>query len=200
MNGASGSFSDIHRGCPQMSRTILVQRLRALERAQVIERTAAPGGRGFRYHLTPAGRELAEVVIHLGTWGARWLDLTPTEYDAGLVLWAWAKCVDVSALPEHRVVVRFDVADDRNKRYWMLYQRPEPEACVRNPGLDEDLIVTTDSVTLTELHTGRLGSAQAAKLGRFSIAGPRDLARALPGWGRVYGFAAVRPAGAFAGG
>ena len=55
-------------------------------------------------------------------------------------------------------------------------------------------------VPLTELHTGRLGFAQAAKLGRFSIAGPRDLARALPGWGGVYGFATVRPAGAFAGG
>src|SRR5262249_48605980 len=52
INAGAHSFSDIHRGCPQMSRTILVQRLRALERAQVIERTAAPGGRGFRYHLT----------------------------------------------------------------------------------------------------------------------------------------------------
>jgi len=57
-----------------------------------------------------------------------------------------------------------------------------PEACVRNPGLDEDLIVTTDSVTLTDVHTGRLGFAQAARLGRFSVAGPRDLACALPGW------------------
>jgi hypothetical protein len=58
------------------------------------------------------------------------------------------------------VVGRFDVSDDRNKRYWMLYQRSEPEACVRNPGLDEDLIVTTDSVTLTHVHTGRLGFAR----------------------------------------
>jgi hypothetical protein len=57
------------------------------------------------------------------------------------------------------VVGRFDVSDDRNKRYWMLYQRSEPEACVRNPGLDEHLIVTTDSVTLTDVHTGRLGFA-----------------------------------------
>lgn len=88
-----------------------------------------------------------------------------------------------SALPEQRVVVRFDVSDDRNKRHWMLYQRPEPEACVRNPGLNEDLIVTTDSVTLTDVHTGRLGVAQAARLGRFSIAGPRDLAGTRPSWG-----------------
>ena len=40
----SHSFSDIHRGCPRMSSTLLAQRLRALERAQVIERVAAPAG------------------------------------------------------------------------------------------------------------------------------------------------------------
>lgn len=45
---------------------------------------------------------------------------------------------------------------------------------------------------------GRELAEVAAKLGRFSIAGPRDLARALPGWGGVYGFATVRPAEAFA--
>ena len=59
--------------------------------------------------------------------------------------------------------------------------------------------MTTGSVTLTDVHTGRLGFAQAARLGRFSIAGPRDLACALPGWGGVSGFAMVKPAGAVTG-
>jgi DNA-binding HxlR family transcriptional regulator len=42
------SFSDIKRGCPRMSTTLLAQRLRALERAQVVERVAAPTGHGSR--------------------------------------------------------------------------------------------------------------------------------------------------------
>jgi len=82
----SHSFSDIHQGCPRMSTTLLAQRLRALERAQVIERVPAPAGRGSRYYLTPAGQELAEVVLDMGTWGARWLDLAPADYDAAVVL------------------------------------------------------------------------------------------------------------------
>jgi len=188
------SFSDIHRGCPKMSTTLLAHRLRDLERAGVIDRVAAPAGRGSRYYLTPAGQELAEMVLQMGTWGARWLDLAPDDYDAGLVLWAWAKCVDADRLPPQRVVVRFDISDDTNKRYWMLYQRPESEACIKHPGLDEDLIVTTDTVTLTDVHRGRLQLAQAVRSGRLAISGPLDLARALPTCGGLSYYANVQPA------
>lgn len=190
----SHSFGDIHRGCPRMSRTLLAQRLRALERAQVVERVAAPAGHGSRYYLTPAGQELAGVVLQMGTWGARWLDLAPADYDAAVVLWAWAKFVDADQLPLHRVVVRFDISDDPNKRYWMLLQRPQSEVCVKNPGLDEDLTVTTDSVTLTDVHRGRLDFAQATKSGRLIISGPIDLARAFPTWGGLSYYANVKPA------
>jgi DNA-binding HxlR family transcriptional regulator len=190
----SHSFSDIHRGCPRMSSTLLAHRLRALERAQVIERVMAPAGRGSRYYLTSAGQELAEVVLQMGTWGARWLDLDALDYDAAVVLWAWAKFTEVDRLPPHRVVVRFDISDDVNKHYWMLFQRPEPEVCIKHPGLDEDLVVTTDSVTLTDVHRGRLEFAQAARSGRLTVAGPLDLARAFPTWGGLSYYAGVKPA------
>lgn len=188
------TFNDIHRGCPRMSSTLLAQRLRSLERAKVIERVAAPAGHGSRYYLTTAGQELADVVLQMGTWGARWLDLAPDDYDAGVVLWVWAKFVDVGRLPPRRVVVRFDISDDPNKRYWMLLQRPESEVCVKNPGFDEDLVVATDSYTLTDVHRGRLGFGRAAKSGRLTITGPRDLARAFPTWGGLSPYATVRPA------
>jgi DNA-binding HxlR family transcriptional regulator len=187
------SFSDIHRGCPRMSTTLLADRLRALERAQVIDRVAAPSGRGSRYYLTSAGQELAEVVLHMGTWGARWLDLTPIDYDAGLTLWAWAKSVDTDRLPPQRVVVRFDVSGDKN-RYWMLLHRPEPEVCIKHPGLDEDLIIATDAVTLTDVQRGSLEFAQAVKAGQLSVTGPRDLAKAFPTWGGLSYYANVKPA------
>jgi DNA-binding HxlR family transcriptional regulator len=186
------SFGDIHQGCPRMSTTLLGQRLRALERAQVIERRTPPVGRGWRYHLTPSGEDLAEVVAQMGVWGAKWLELAPVDYDAGVVLWAWARLVDPQQLPQQRVVVRFDVTDDAHQHYWMLLHRPESEACLRNPGLTEDLIVTTDSVTLTDIHRGRLSFARARRSGRFAVNGPRDLARALPTWGGLSPYAGIR--------
>jgi DNA-binding HxlR family transcriptional regulator len=188
------SFSDIKRGCPRMSTTLLAQRLRALERAQVVERVAAPTGHGSRYYLTSAGQELAGVVLQMGTWGARWLDLDPGDYDAAVVLWGWSKFIDADRLPAHRVVVvRFDISDDKH-HYWMLLQRPESEVCVKNPGLDEDLVVTTDSVTLADVHRGRLDFAHAIKSGLLTVCGPPDLARAFPTWGGLSYYAKVKPA------
>jgi hypothetical protein len=76
----------------------------------------------------------------------------------------------------------------------MLLQRPEPEVCIKNPGLDEDLIVITDSVTLTDIHRGRLTFGQATKAGRLVLSGPLDLARAFPTWGGLSYYANVTPA------
>ncbi|SQD94472.1 hypothetical protein FMEAI12_2590007 [Parafrankia sp. Ea1.12] len=68
--GASG-FNEIHRGLPRLSRTLLAQRLRTLERRGLVHRAAAVPGRQVRYSLTPAGTALASVVWALGQWAAR---------------------------------------------------------------------------------------------------------------------------------
>lgn len=177
-----------------MSTTLLTQRLRSLERDGVIERVAAPSGRGSRYYLTPAGQELVDVVLQMGTWGARWLDLEPRDYDPGMVLWGWAKFIDPDRLPAQRVVIRFDLTDRPRERFWMLAGRPESEVCVKNPGLDEDLVVTSDSVTLTDVHRGRVSFGSAVASGRLRIEGPPSLARSFPTWGGLSYYAEVRPA------
>src|SRR4029453_14274703 len=78
-------FNDLHRGVPLMSRSLLTQRLRALEDA---------GGMGgaqgtWEYALPPAGEELRPVVEQLGAWGQRWArrGVAPEDLDAGLVMW-----------------------------------------------------------------------------------------------------------------
>jgi DNA-binding HxlR family transcriptional regulator len=183
------TFSELHRGCPRMSGTLLAQRLRSLERDGVVVRTANPNGRGHRYHLTSAGQELVEVVFALGTWGARWLDLGTRDYDPAVVLWAWAKQIDPDRLPESRVVVRFDLTDASRHTFWMILDRPGAEVCAKDPGLDIDLVVTTDPVTLTDYHRGRLSWSAALRSERLRVAGPRGLVRALPTWGGLSPFA-----------
>jgi len=188
------TFSEIQRGCPRMSSTLLSQRLRSLERDGVVDRVPAPTGRGSRYHLTAAGQELIEVILQMGTWGARWLDLAPRDYEPDIVLWGWAKFIDRDRQPPTRVVVRFDLTDRPRERFWMLIDRPESEVCVKHPGLDEDLVVTTDCVTLTDVHRGRISFAAALSSGRMRIDGPPALVRAFPSWGGLSYYAGVRPA------
>src|SRR5918998_1445088 len=59
-------FNDIARAMPGISRSLLVQRLRHLERKGVLETWPSPTGRGSEYHLTPAGRGLQGGVDNPG--------------------------------------------------------------------------------------------------------------------------------------
>lgn len=180
------TFTEIAAGCPRISTTLLTQRLKALERAGIIESRPAPRGKGRRYGLTASGVELAEVTMQLGRWGARWLELSQDDYDPYFVLWAWKMNVVLDRLPQPRVVVRFRFDDRPRETFWLLLQRPEAEVCVKPPGYEEDILIETDSRTLTLVHAGRLPVGQAIHEGRWRAAGPSSLVRAMPSWGGFY--------------
>jgi len=129
----------------------------------------------------------------LGTWGARWLELAPEDYDPAIVLWTWKKRIVVSKLPKHRVVVRFDLVDRPKERFWLVLDRREVELCIKHPGFDEDLVVTTNSETLTRVHMGHLPMEEARRRGDWKVDGPHDLARAFATWGGISPFANVHP-------
>src|SRR6056297_225678 len=69
----STRFNDLRRGVPKMSPTLLSKRLKELEGAGIVEKHPCASDRGvFEYHLTPAGRDLHEVVVAMGNWGQKW--------------------------------------------------------------------------------------------------------------------------------
>jgi hypothetical protein len=135
-----------------------------------------------------------DVAIQLGNWGARWLELAPEDYDPFVVLWAWKMHVQVDRLPQPRIVIGFDLRDRPKQKFWLLLQAPEPELCIKHPGYDEDLVITTDSRTLTLVHLGRLRLADAEREGVWQIDGSPALVRGMPTWGGLYSrFATIRP-------
>jgi DNA-binding HxlR family transcriptional regulator len=188
------TFGEVLQGAPGMPRSLLSQRLRLLERHGVVDRRTL--GRRVTYHLTDCGRELAEVCYALGVWGSRWLEAAPSHLDPYLALWYFSRLVDRTVLPQRRVVVRFDLTDNsRPNRYWVLLARQECEVCVQHPGIDDDLIVTTDSRWLVRWHTGAVSLASARRAGGIRIDGPRTLVRAFGSWGGLSPFAGIaRPA------
>jgi DNA-binding HxlR family transcriptional regulator len=74
-------FTDLSRGLPGIPSNVLTARLRELEDAGIVRRRIAPRpARAVVYELTPYGRELEDVVIALGRWGAKTLgDPRPHE-------------------------------------------------------------------------------------------------------------------------
>ncbi|HEV8329985.1 MAG TPA: helix-turn-helix domain-containing protein [Steroidobacteraceae bacterium] len=85
-----GNFSEILEGAPGLSRTLLSQRLKQLERLGVVESAPKPGGRGHHYELTSAGHDLFAVCQSLGEWGARWLEIAPENLDPFVALGSMA--------------------------------------------------------------------------------------------------------------
>jgi DNA-binding HxlR family transcriptional regulator len=178
------TFSALKAGVPQMSRSVLVTRLRELERAEVLRRTPKTGG-GHRYQLTEAGRDLAPVIDALSVWGERWVEIGPEHTDPGFALWAWCEVqLDRDALPDHRVVVAFTFLDQPvgNRHYWLLVEEGDAQVCYSDPGGDPALYVTAESRAFIEWHRGRLDWQRALRSGRIALSGRREYARALPTW------------------
>src|SRR6186713_2389307 len=66
----STRFNELRRGVPRMSPALLSQRLKELETAGIVSRTASGSERGvFEYMLTAAGLELGPIVEAFGIWG-----------------------------------------------------------------------------------------------------------------------------------
>jgi DNA-binding HxlR family transcriptional regulator len=183
------TFSDIAEGAPGIPRSVLSARLRMLVRYGLVDRTP-----DRRYRLTPAGEELEPVLDAMGVWGSRWLEVAPEDLDAHVVLWSMCRLMDKNGeLPAERVVLRFDLADGKRRRFWVVLGPSDAEVCVRPPGFDVDAVVATDSHWLAMWHMGRIPLAAARRRGLIQVEGRPALVRELGGWG-LSRFAEVGPA------
>src|SRR3954463_5990557 len=120
MLAGSVHFSDIRRGVPLMSQTLLSKRLKELERVGVAERRGA-NPRRPEWHLTQAGHALAPVIQHLGEWGLCHAQdpIQDGDLDVTILTWNIRRRVDPNVFGPHRVTVQFDFTDaPRAKRRW----------------------------------------------------------------------------------
>jgi DNA-binding HxlR family transcriptional regulator len=192
--GGCNTYSAIEKGAPGIPKSLLVQRLQKLERYGVVERQRNPAGRGSTYDLTPAGLELLDVVMALGNWGMRWLEIAPEHLDPGMVLWALGKTVIPDRLPDRRLVIQFTFTGRPRFTAWALVDNGEFEACATHPGGDEDLMITADAEWFVRWHFRRCTWAEATREGHIVVDGVRSLARGFPTWFVPSAFAEIKSA------
>ena len=71
--GGEMGFNDMSRALPDLSRTLLSQRLKRLVQLELVVRNDETGPRGSRrYRLTPVGYGLRQTLESLGRWATRW--------------------------------------------------------------------------------------------------------------------------------
>lgn len=176
-------FGELAAGLPTMSRTLLSQRLRSLEREGIVERRRAADGRP-EYWLTDVGLDLRPALLSLGEWAVRNYSRDPVrrELDARVLLTWIVREVRREALPPGRFLVRFDFRGARPSTNWLLSEEREPSVCTADPGFDPDIVVTTDLVTLNRLFAGRIALSAALRSGAIALEGSAPAVRGFARW------------------
>jgi DNA-binding HxlR family transcriptional regulator len=185
---AAGStrFSQIHRGVPLMSPTLLVHRLKQLEAEGLVERRPLGTGRGYSYHLTPAGQEFVPVVEALGVWGQRWSrrQLAENEIDLGLLIWALERSVNPEAFGRQRAVIRIEFTDRPagEKFWWFVNEDGACELCLHDPGYEIDLYLACTLADMIYIVRGDLPLGRAMESERLEVLGPAADRDRLGAW------------------
>lgn len=183
--GAS-RFSDLQRGVPLASPTLLSQRLKQLEKEGIVCRRKSPSGGTWTYHLTPAGEDLAAVVLSLGLWGQKWSrrELAEHEVDLGLLLWAMERGAKPEAFGAKRTVIELKLTDQiaKKRTWWFLNEAGRCELCLKAPDQKVDLFLETTLHDMIYVWRGDLALARALDTGRLRVHGTSAAQRAFSRW------------------
>jgi DNA-binding HxlR family transcriptional regulator len=184
----STRFNELRRGVPRMSPALLSLRLKELETAGILSRSASETEPGvFEYHLTRSGHELEPVIEAFGNWGQRWVDteLSLQHLDVSLLMWDMRRHLDATPMPARRSVIEFIYPElPPVRRKWWLLVGPEigVDLCSVDPGFDVDLYVAADLRTMTAIWMGLDTVRRAQTEKRMTLNGDRRLAGDMQAW------------------
>ena len=175
-------FNELERCLPGISRSVLAQRLRHLQKVGLVSRGDEP--RTAEYHLTPAGADLRPVLQTLGDWAVTWAfgDPDPAELDPDLVVRWISRHLARDRLPQRRVVVGFEVLGRSTRRYWLVVEADDVSICRHDPGFPTDVAFRCDAETLYRVYLGDLSLSQAQRAGRLELSGDAATVRQAPAW------------------
>ncbi|MET1413384.1 helix-turn-helix domain-containing protein [Roseibium sp. HPY-6] len=178
-------FNEIHRGVPKISATLLSQRLSSLEHAGLISRRALDNGRGFSYELTEAGRDLDPIIMNLAVWGQKWSrDMETEDLDPAFLAWSMHTRLNVDAMPEQRIVMEFAFSGTHKgfSRFWLVVEDGNVDMCLKYPGLEVDLTISSDIRRFVESWRGMRDLRSEIANGHLNVVGQEKYRRALPEW------------------
>jgi DNA-binding HxlR family transcriptional regulator/putative sterol carrier protein len=171
-------FTDLIDGLPGISRNLLTERLRALERDGIVARPELPPPAARQvYELTDDGRDLGGAMVPLIAWGARRLgDRKPTESFRA----RWA-ALAMAAFADR------EPAKGVSETYQYLVGRSAFHFTVDNGSIqlhdgraeDPSVVLTTDEETWADIASGKITASSAAATGALTVAGDRQAAKRL---------------------
>ncbi len=179
------TFNDIHRGVPRISPSLLSSRLSELEQADLVKRATVKGARHARYLPTEAALELEPLLNGLAEWGQRWArDMVDDDLDPAFLAWSMHLRMNVDAMPAARTVLQFEFSGVPSdcRRFWLVSEGGAIGMCLKPPGFDVDLVVSSDIRIFIEAWRGIRDLRAEIRARRIRLAGPAELKKSFPGW------------------
>jgi DNA-binding HxlR family transcriptional regulator/putative sterol carrier protein len=169
----SKRFRELHEDLPGISTNVLTNRLKELEERGVIcRRLLARPASGTVYELTEYGRELEDIVVALGRWGAKTIEARSAEH-AFKPEW-FAIALLGSFRPESARGVRATYELRLDGAVFHLRVARGRLEHGRGPAKDPDLVIETDSESLFALLMGQTSATDAVAAGAVNIEGALD--------------------------
>jgi DNA-binding HxlR family transcriptional regulator/putative sterol carrier protein len=166
-------FTDIRNGLPHASPNVLAQRLRELEEVGVVrKRKLPPPAASQVYELTEWGRELEDVLIALGRWGAR----APAPPD-GACMSLDSHLLSLTTLfdPERAGDFEGTVELHFGEHVFNVAVAGGRIAVARGEASSPDAVVEGEPGTFLAISHGRLELDDALGAGELSVTGDRDV-------------------------
>jgi DNA-binding HxlR family transcriptional regulator/putative sterol carrier protein len=171
-------FTDLVDGLPGISRKLLTERLRTLERDGIVARQELPPPAARQvYELTDDGRDLAHAMAPLIAWGARRIgERKPTEsFRARWPAVAMAGLADREAAKNVRESYQYLVGSS-------AFHFTVDDGSIRlRDGWAQDpaVVLTTDEETWADIASGKISASSAAATGAMSVAGDPQAVKRL---------------------
>lgn len=179
-------FNELQRGLSLISPTLLSRRLDSLAEHGLVVKKKIPGQRGHEYFPTESCQALLPVIRGLGDWGMVWArsSLTEKDYDVELLMLYLKRSIVPDRLPGRETVIRFKFTDIEQYPDWWLVSRHDDEIdlCVKDPGKDVDVYITTSVRTMADIWMGDNSYRRAIREGQLKVVGEKTLTHNITDW------------------
>jgi len=193
-------YSDFQKYIPNISPSLLRNRLRFLEDQGVIVRKRSASGNRYEYFLTPSGKALAPVLTEMGKWGMRYSREGMTEKQntaCGLVR-DFAGAINVDELPAGDTVIRFDLAEMRDTpTQFIRVQDGKIQVCDQDMGFEVHVVIESTLRVLTGVWYGEIDIGDAMAEGTVKVHAAPVYTRRIRRWLGISSFTKAEPGAVF---
>ncbi|GGO85740.1 HxlR family transcriptional regulator [Marinobacterium nitratireducens] len=192
----STRYSEIQKYIPNISPSLLRNRLRFLEEKGIIFRKPGATAGRHEYHLTPAGKALAPVLNELGRWGMCHASegMTDQPNAAPSLIRDITGGINADELPAGDTVIQLHLTDVTPEAKYHIYVRDNVATeCPLDLGFDVDVYITASTKALTRVWYGEIDIYDAIDNGSVKVVAHPVYIKSLKRWFGISSFTTDNP-------